>query len=119
MIDTVLFDFDGTLMDTTDVIVGSWQHTFMTLTGREGDLERIYRTFGEILRDSMVKMFPENDPDEAVEIYRSYHRNNFGERIKVFTGMKERLAELKARGLKTAVVTSRAGVTTVEGLESY
>lgn len=46
MIDTVLFDFDGTLMDTTDVIVGSWQHTFVTLTGRECDLERIYRTFG-------------------------------------------------------------------------
>ena len=119
MIDTVLFDFDGTLMDTTDVIVGSWQHTFVTLTGREGELEKIYRTFGEILRDSMVKMFPDSDPDEAVEIYRSYHRNNFGERIKVFPGMKELLAELKARGIKTAVVTSRAGVTTVEGLESY
>lgn len=119
MIDTILFDFDGTLMDTTDVIVGSWQHTFTALTGREGDLDKIYKTFGEILRDSMEKMFPDTDPDKAVEIYRSYHRNNFGERIKVFPGMKELLIELKQRGIKTAVVTSRAGKTTVEGLENY
>ena len=47
MIDTVLFDFDGTLMDTTDVIVGSWQHTFVTLTGREGDLERFTEPLGK------------------------------------------------------------------------
>ncbi len=119
MTDTVLFDFDGTLMDTTDVIVGSWQHTFVTLTGKEGDLKKIYRTFGEILRDSMVKMFPDNDPDEAVEIYRSYHRDNFGERIKVFPGMRELLAELKSQSIKTALVTSRAYVTAMEGLESY
>ena len=119
MTDTVLFDFDGTLMDTTDVIIGSWQHTFVTLTGKEGDLKKIYRTFGEILRESMVKMFPDNDPDEAVEIYRSYHRNNFGERIKVFPGMRELLAELKSQGIKTALVTSRAYVTAMEGLESY
>ncbi len=119
MIDTILFDFDGTLMDTTDVIMGSWQHTFMTLTGREGDVEKIYRTFGEILEDSMAKMFPDYDTDEAVEIYRSYHRKNFGDRIKVFPGMKQLLADLKSKGVKTAVVTSRAKVTTIEGLEHY
>ena len=119
MIDTILFDFDGTLMDTTDVIVGSWQHTFVTLTGKEGELDRIYKTFGEILEESMAKMFPDNDLNEAVEIYRSYHRDNFGDRIKVFPGMKQLLAELKAKGVKTAVVTSRAKITAVEGLEHY
>ena len=29
--DTVLFDFDGTIMDTNDVILKSWQYTFMSL----------------------------------------------------------------------------------------
>ena len=38
MIDTVLFDFDGTIMDTNDVIIGSWQHVYKTLRGEEGDL---------------------------------------------------------------------------------
>ena len=36
-IDTVLFDFDGTVMDTNNVILMSWQHTFRTLRGREED----------------------------------------------------------------------------------
>ena len=38
-IDTVLFDFDGTVMNTNDVIMMSWQHTFRTLEGREEDPE--------------------------------------------------------------------------------
>ena len=119
MTDTVLFDFDGTVMDTTDVIVGSWQHTFMTLRGEERPVEDIYRTFGEILADSMKKFFPEVDPEVAVEIYRDYHRDNFGERIKVFPGIRELLEELKKRGIKTALVTSRLMGTTMEGLLAY
>ena len=34
-IDTVIFDFDGTVMDTNNVILNSWQHTFRTLENRE------------------------------------------------------------------------------------
>ena len=45
-ISTVLFDFDGTVMDTREVILQSWQHTFRTLEGKEHDPAEIYRTFG-------------------------------------------------------------------------
>ena len=54
---------------------------------------------GALALGDIGKLFPDNDPDEAVEIYRSYHRNNFGERIKVFPGMKELLAVGKAAGM--------------------
>ena len=30
-IDTLIFDFDGTVMDTNNEIINSWQHTFRTL----------------------------------------------------------------------------------------
>ena len=33
-IDTVLFDFDGTVMDTNDVILKSWQHAFRQILGK-------------------------------------------------------------------------------------
>ena len=54
-IDTVLFDFDGTVMDTNNVILMSWQHTFRTLRGREEDREVIVKTFGEPLELTMKK----------------------------------------------------------------
>ena len=118
-IDTILFDFDGTVMDTTDVVIGSWQHTFRTLEGKERPLEEIFETLGEPLAYTMPKVLPDVDPEEAIEVYRSYHRDNFGSRISVFEGMTELLAELKRRGFKTGLVTSRLGHTTWEGLRKY
>lgn len=66
--DTVLFDFDGTVMDTNDIILQSWQHTFKTLTGKKGDENYILATYGEILEESMKRTFPKHNPKEALEI---------------------------------------------------
>ena len=38
-ITTILFDFDGTLVNTNDVIIASWQHTYRHYTGKEESLE--------------------------------------------------------------------------------
>jgi len=118
-INTVLFDFDGTIMDTYDVIIGSWQHTFKTIDGKERPVDEILSTMGEPLALTMTKLFPAVDAAEAISVYRSYHRDNFGERIKLFPGMKELLASLKERGYKLGLVTSRLTGTTMEGLEKY
>ncbi len=118
-VDTVLFDFDGTVMDTTEVIVNSWQHTFRTLEGRERPLTDIYPTFGEPLPYTMEKFFPNHPVEESVQIYRSYHYDNFGDLIKVFPGMEELLETLKEAGYTMALVTSRLESTTNQGLEAY
>jgi pyrophosphatase PpaX len=118
-VNTILFDFDGTVMDTNTVIINSWQHTFRTLTGAERPVDDIIATFGEVLYDTMAKFFPDVPVSEAVEIYRSYHRDNFGPMISVFPGVRELIEELKARGCTLAVVTSRLPSTTMEGLEKY
>ena len=118
-ISTVLFDFDGTVMDTNNVIIGSWQHTFKTVEGKERDEAEIIKTFGEPLIDTMKKFFPDYPTEEAVEIYRSYHRDRFTELIDIFPGIKKLLSKLKRRGYKTAIVTSRLKTTTMLGMEKY
>lgn len=117
--DTILFDFDGTVMDTNHVIIQSWQHTFRTLRNREQDVEKIIRTFGEPLETTVKYLFPDVPVQDVVEIYRNYHRDNFGELIDVFPGIRELLQELKARDYKTGLVTSRLRQTTMQGLEKY
>lgn len=118
-VDTVLFDFDGTVMDTTEVIVNSWQHTFRTLEGKERSLEEIYPTFGEPLPTTMEKFFPDHPVEDSINIYRSYHYDNFGSLIKVFPGMEEVMIDLQNDGYTLALVTSRLLGTTMQGLEAY
>ncbi|QHI72560.1 HAD-IA family hydrolase [Aminipila terrae] len=118
-INTILFDFDGTVMNTNELILGSWQHTFKTIMGKEGDPEAIQRTFGETLAKSMNDFFPEFPLDDAIEIYRGYQAGRFADVISPFPGMIELIKELNRQGYKTAVVTSRLRPTTMEGLEKY
>ncbi len=119
MIDTVLFDFDGTIMDTNDVIIGSWQHVYRTLRGEEGDLDYILSTFGEPLEYSMEKSFPEVSTEESVRIYRDWHRERFLEMIRLFPGVEEVIREVKARGFKTGISSSRLRITLEQGLNKY
>ena len=118
-INTVLFDFDGTIMDTNNVILQSWQHTFRTVEGKERPQEEIIETFGEPLYVTMGKVLPQIPVEEGVRIYRSYHYDNFTELIEVFPGILELLEELKNRGYKTGIVTSRLWHTTEMGLKKY
>lgn len=118
-INTILFDFDGTVMDTNNVIINSWQHTYRTLENREEDVAKILSSFGEPLDITVKKVFPNVPADEAIAVYRSYHYDNFGELISVFPGIGELLQELDDRGYKLGLVTSRLRKTTLEGLEQY
>lgn len=118
-INTILFDFDGTVMDTNNVIINSWQHTYRALENREEDVAKILSSFGEPLDITVKKVFPNVPADKAIAIYRSYHYDNFGELITVFPGMRELLRELDDRDYKLGLVTSRLRKTTMEGLEKY
>lgn len=117
-ITTILFDFDGTLIDTNEVIIQSFQYTFMQVLGQEKPVEEIIKTFGEPLELTMSKML-DIPPAEAMEIYRSYHYTKFDELISMFPGMLELVIELKRRGYKMAIVTSRLRNTTIQGLKKY
>ena len=119
MIDTVLFDFDGTIMDTNDVIIESWQTTFRQLRGREADVDVLLRTFGEPLEGTMKNFFPDVPLEKALEIYRGYQRDYFLSSIHLFPGIRKMLDELLQRQVKMALVTSRLKHTTMQAMERF
>ena len=119
MIDTILFDFDGTVADTNDLIIASWQYTYRELLGHTVSKEEILKTFGEPLVESMAKAFPGFDVEEAITIYREFQREIFSDAIKPFPGIQELMKELSARGFKLGIVTSRARTSTYMGLELF
>jgi pyrophosphatase PpaX len=118
-IDTVLLDFDGTLMDTNDLVFQSWQYAFRTLTGSDGPTDEILRSFGEQIEYTAGRFFPGRDKNETVQAYRTYHNEKFEDSIKLFPGMMELLDELKAEEYTLGLVTSRLHRTAKRGMEKF
>lgn len=118
-IDTVLFDFDGTIMDTNDIIISSWQYTYRNFTGKDGDLNTILQSFGEPLDYSIRQLFPNHDTDEVLSVYREYQFKHYEEMISLFPGVEEMLFFLNDKGYKMGIVTNRLRRSTDIGLKKF
>ncbi|HEY3363778.1 MAG TPA: pyrophosphatase PpaX [Symbiobacteriaceae bacterium] len=119
----VLFDLDGTLIDTNHLIVTCFQHTFRENLGREVPAAEIFPHFGEPLPATMDYFGPGRG-QELVDFYRTYNVANHDRLIRQFPGVPEAVAELHAAGVLLGIVTSkrsdmaRRGLR-VSGLEQY
>lgn len=102
----VVFDLDGTIVDTVPLIVASYQHTFRTFYGREEDEARIRSWIGQPL----LRAFQQVDPERAesmVETYLQWNDEHTEEMICPFEGAAEILRDLRAAGVWVGAATSK------------
>jgi len=114
----VIFDFDGTLLNTNTIIVESWQAVFKKYWGAEVDEDIIWKTFGEPLMMSMEKFFHDK-AEECAEYYNQYQKENFSGKVHLFDGMREILDKLHAGGHVLSVVSSRRRPSLYEYLDEF
>ncbi len=108
MIKGILFDFDGTLANTIDLIVATFEYTLQTALGRTPPRQEIINTIGLPLGDAMTIL--SGQPEKVMElrqIYKVFNAANHDKMIKPIAGVAELLADLKQQGIKIAVVTSK------------
>lgn len=114
----VLFDLDGTLLDTTDLILASFQFTAEKHLGRRVNREEILPTFGRPLIEGLEKLAP-GKGQEMIVTYRQHNAKYHDEMVKIFPGVKEVLKQLKEKQIKLGIVTSKAKVTALRGLRLF
>lgn len=117
MINTVLLDFDGTMMNTRDGIINSWKHLFKTIRGEDVTEEFLKDTFGEPLKTSLAKFFPDKPIEKCLKVYREYQEKNQGEMMVPFDGVVDVINALAENGCKIGLVTSRLDISAKKGLE--
>lgn len=116
-IKAILFDFDGTLANTVDLIVATFEHTCRTMLGTVPPRAAIVNTFGLPLGDAMLELSGREELVEQMrDVYREYNNMHHDEMIKPIAGVQETLAALKAQGLKIAVVTSKKQPMVLRGI---
>lgn len=115
---TILFDLDGTLLDTNELIISSFLYTLEQYYPGKYDREHILPHMGKILSDQMALFGPDN-VEALVDTYRKYNIEMHDEMVREFPHVVEVVKELAERGVQMAVVTSKQITTTLMGLEKY
>ena len=110
----LVFDWDGTLMDSAGAIVASIQASCRDLGLPVPERARAAHVIGLGLKDALSYAVPELPPSEYGRLAERYRHHYLARDpdIELFPGMREMLAVLKHRGHVLAVATgkSRAGL---------
>ena len=106
----VLFDLDGTVIDSGAIILASMRHAAETVVGGEwSDAELMKAVGGPGLEAQMVALDPDR-VDELVRIYRA-HNEPLHDTLEYCGNIDVVLAELLERGHRLGIVTAKRRVT--------
>lgn len=111
----ILFDLDGTLLDTAALIFQSVQYAMRLHCNKEADPDVVRAYFGKPLRELLALIAP-GKVEEAVKTYRQYNLRHHDQLARAFPGVSEVLAELHRQQVPMAVVTSKFEELALRGL---
>ena len=118
MIKAILFDLDGTIVNTNNLILKSFEYIFKEYLKMSVSREEIYANFGVPLKQIFEKHKILN-VDEAVEEYIRYNLRIHDEYIENYDHVESGLAALREKGFKLAIVTSKFRDTALRGLRCF
>lgn len=114
----LLFDNDGTLVDTQGIILASMRHSTREVLGRVIPDDVLMRKVGQPLAVQMRDFTPDvAEQEELLRVYRAHNETVHDSAVSAFPGAVEALATLRERGWKMGVVTSKMHRLAWRGLE--
>src|SRR6478672_10914269 len=104
----LLFDLDGTLIDSIELILNSARHAFVGFAGRAPSDEEWRAGIGRPL-ETMFREFAPDEPEveRLVARYREYQMAHHDRLLRAYDGIVPLIEELAAAGHPMALVTSK------------
>jgi pyrophosphatase PpaX len=114
----VLFDLDGTLIDSGPIILESMQHAVRTVLGHEIPREKLSLTIGG---QGIVAQMQAIDAERAEELLEAYKEHNDGlhETLEAFDDLLALLPQLRAEGRRLGIVTAKRHRTVALALDRF
>ena len=120
MIKAFLFDLDGTLLDTHDLILESMQFAVKEVLRKEIPPERLMAKVGQPLSTQMWDFTSDQAlHDELLRVYREYNAIKHDGMVRPFDGVEDTLKLLREEGYPLGVVTSKRHEAAMQGLELF
>ncbi|MFZ3590167.1 pyrophosphatase PpaX [Bacillus sp. DJP31] len=115
-INTLLFDLDGTLIDTNELIIASFLHTLDHYYPDKYNREDAIQFIGPPLYDTFVAI-DESRVDEMITTYRTHNLSHHDQLVTEFEGVYETVEALHKKGYKLGIVTTKLRGTVNMGLK--
>ncbi len=116
----VLFDLDGTLIHTNDLIFESFKHVFKTYKpDYELSEEELISFLGPTLKETFMKYFEDDMISTLIDAYRDHNLSHHEAFVYVYPGVIETLKELKEKGYRLGVVTSKFRDSAKHGMDLF
>ena len=105
----IIFDLDGTLIDSFQAINDAFDAVFLRFDGRVLSDSESNSYVGIPLVDLLSEMFGEENQAEAIEIFRNKYKEVCFEKTTLIKGAKELLTDLKDKGKSLNIATNKTG----------
>lgn len=121
MMECVLFDLDGTIVNTNELIINSFMHALKENNLPSLTREQIIPLMGTTLQQQLSAFsgLEAKDINLLERSYRSYNNAHHDELVQAFPHVNETMEELKRRGIKLGVVTTKIRPNTLKSLEQF
>lgn len=109
--DTVIFDLDGTLLNSLDDLAASVNYALKECNYPLRTTEEVRTFIGNgvsvLMRRAIPKEATDAEHSKALEIFKNYYANNSTNRTRPYDGVLELLGELKSKGCSLAIVSNK------------
>jgi pyrophosphatase PpaX len=102
----VLFDLDGTVVDSGGIILASMRHATRTVLGRDIPDEALMAAVGGPGLEHQMRSFGPEHVEELIRVYRE-HNEPLHDELQICLGMDDVLVALKEQGRKLGVVSAK------------
>ena len=123
MINTIIFDLDGTLLNTLEGLKNSTNFALKKFNCPEITLEQTRSFLGNGVRKLIERAIPngEKNPDfeKCLNTFKEHYSKTMYQKTVAYDGIEDMLTELKKRGIKTGVVSNKFDTAVKELCKNY
>lgn len=123
MYKAVIFDLDGTLLDTLDDLMNAVNFALREFSFPERTREEIRSFIGNGVIKLMERSTPEGTDDitqeKCLEVFRNHYLGHMADNTAPYKGIIPLLEKLRSKGIKTAVVSNKLHPAVVGLCEDY
>lgn len=122
-IDTIIFDLDGTLLDTLDGLYDAFNYAISQFGYTKRTKDEIKSFVGNGIKRAIERALPPKIADDElskiIEVFKEYYIENMYVKTKAYDGIIEMLSDMKNKGYKLGVVSNKYDEAVKELCERY